>query len=317
MDNKIEKTKSFILYFALTVVGIYFFFLAIVEAKSFFVPLVTGLLLAMLVVPVAKKLESWGVTRGWAALFSDLLLIGFTVLLFWVIGLQIEKIQEDWPQLKKELVRQAKVVDEKLDQFSWLKGQRGISFEEEIKQVTASPLQPSSQQVAGTSVQNDSIPSTTPVQGKNEKVTANNQNTADNGRTSISKSSILSVLKSFFGLLGTMLLIFIYIFFFLLYRDKFKKSLYRFSPNEKNEKTKSIILHSGMVAQQYLWGKFILIIFLAVLYSIGLTISGVKYAIFISVIAAVFSLLPYIGNVIGFIFAAIMALLASGAGLGP
>ena len=291
MENKAAKTKNFILYFALTVVGIYFFFTALIEAKSFFAPLTIGVLLAMLVVPVAKKLEGWGVARGWAAFFSDLILIGFTILLFWVIGLQIKKIQEDWPQLKKELINQAESLDSTLDQFSWLRGSKGVSIENQLRQMTES---------GDTDKQNT------------EKEAGNNPQGSDIGTT-----SIWSVLKSFFGFLGSMLLVFIYVFFFLLYRDKFKKSIYRFAPEGKNEKTKSILLNSGRIAQQYLWGKFILILFLMVFYSIGLTLSGVKYAIFISVIAAVLSLIPYLGNIIGAVFAFLMAILASGSGLGP
>jgi predicted PurR-regulated permease PerM len=57
----------------------------------------------------------------------------------------------------------------------------------------------------------------------------------------------------------------------------------------------------------------ILILFLAILYSIGLYFSGVQQAILISALAALLSLLPFIGNVLGYFLALGMALI-SGAG---
>ena len=59
-------------------------------------------------------------------------------------------------------------------------------------------------------------------------------------------------------------------------------------------------------------GKLILIVLLAVLYAIGLSIAGVKHAILISILAAVLSLIPYLGNIIGFFLAMAMALFAGG-----
>ena len=59
-------------------------------------------------------------------------------------------------------------------------------------------------------------------------------------------------------------------------------------------------------------GKIILIGILAVLYAIGLSIAGVKYAIIIAVLAAVFSLIPYFGNIIGFVLAAALAIVSGG-----
>lgn len=79
------------------------------------------------------------------------------------------------------------------------------------------------------------------------------------------------------------------------------------APDEKRDKTKKVLSDSTQISQSYLTGRLILIIFLAVLYSAGLSISGVKHAILISVLAAVLSLIPYIGNIIGFFLAIIMA----------
>lgn len=119
-----------------------------------------------------------------------------------------------------------------------------------------------------------------------------------------------------FSFLGTFLLTFIYIFFFLLYRSKFRKAIVKMSPEEKRDNTEKIITNSANVSQNYLFGKLILVVILAVLYSIGLSVSGVQHAILISVLAAVLTLIPYIGNIIGFGLALGMALFSGSAATG-
>jgi len=123
------------------------------------------------------------------------------------------------------------------------------------------------------------------------------------------------VLNSVFGFMGNFLITFIYIFFLLNYRRRFKQFVLKLFPPQKKEKVKMVIHMIAGVAQKYLFGKFLLIIFLTVLYAIGLGISGVNNFIFISILAAFLSLIPYLGNIIGFGLA--MALgMASGGGSG-
>jgi len=121
--------------------------------------------------------------------------------------------------------------------------------------------------------------------------------------------TFMSGLSSF---LANYLLTFVYIFFLLNYRHIFKNFLLRVFPDKKQETIKTIIVKSAKVAPQYLLGKLILMGLLAVLYSIGLGISGVDNFILVSIIAAVLTLIPYIGNVIGFIMAVAFGFLTSG-----
>ncbi|WP_029033228.1 AI-2E family transporter [Salinimicrobium terrae] len=122
-------------------------------------------------------------------------------------------------------------------------------------------------------------------------------------------ASFLGTAVNFFG---DYLLTFIYIFFLLNYRHRFKEFLLLLFPDSKRSKVKEVIVSSANVTQKYLIGKLILIGLLAVLYAIGLGISGVNNFILISLLAAVFSLLPYIGNIVGFGLALIFGYLVSG-----
>ncbi len=128
--------------------------------------------------------------------------------------------------------------------------------------------------------------------------------------------SITSRLSSFFpafiSSIGNFLLVFIYIFFFIYYKEKFRNSILNFIPKEKRSKGEDIISRFSSVSQQYLFGRFLLILFLVVIYSVGLFIVGVKYALFISILAAILTIIPYIGNVIGIGLALVISVVTGG-----
>lgn len=109
-----------------------------------------------------------------------------------------------------------------------------------------------------------------------------------------------------------MFLVFIYVFFFLLYRQKVKKSLLKLIPHGQRKRTSDIINNSIDVAKSYLAGKFLLILFLAVFYSGGMLLIGVKYAIFAGIVAAILTLIPYFGNIIGGGIALLLASVSGG-----
>ncbi len=83
---------------------------------------------------------------------------------------------------------------------------------------------------------------------------------------------------------------------------------------KRKESTGKILAESVGIAQSYLFGKLLLIILLAIIYSAGLSFSGLEDAILIAVIAAILTLIPYVGNFLGYGLAIVMAFL-SGLGL--
>lgn len=82
--------------------------------------------------------------------------------------------------------------------------------------------------------------------------------------------------------------------------------------DEKQHEAKEIITNTSKVARQYLIGRLLLILFLAFFYAAGLSLVGLKNAVFISILAALVTLIPFIGNIIGFFFAVAMSLLSAG-----
>ncbi|MDR6301777.1 AI-2E family transporter [Mesonia maritima] len=125
-------------------------------------------------------------------------------------------------------------------------------------------------------------------------------------------SKALVFLSGTSSFLANYFLVFIYVFFILRYRQRFLKFLIKLFPKKhKNEIEKT----SGQlteVVSQYLVGKLLLMGALTISYSIGLGISGVENFILISIIAALLTLIPYVGNMVGFGLAFIFGYLVSG-----
>ncbi|WP_231563358.1 AI-2E family transporter [Salegentibacter sp. Hel_I_6] len=119
-------------------------------------------------------------------------------------------------------------------------------------------------------------------------------------------------LNSVTSFISNYLLTFIYIFFLLNYRERFKIFILKLFSNERKQEVKRIINETARVAQFYLRGKLILIVILSILYSIGLGISGVNNFILIAVIASFLTLIPFIGNIIGMGLALIFGYLTQG-----
>jgi len=105
------------------------------------------------------------------------------------------------------------------------------------------------------------------------------------------------------------LLILVYLFAFLFYRRHFKEFVLRVFKKEQDSRITEILEESLNAAIFYLRGKFILIGILAVIYSVGLWLIGIKFAIFYGVFAALLTLIPFIGNIIGGSLPVITALL--------
>lgn len=300
-----DRAKSILTYFTLAVVCSFFFFLGLSMAKSFLAPLAVAGLLAMIILPVARWFEKKGIKRGWASLFSDLIIMLFFLLISSVIAIQVNSFVQDWPQMQKEL-------EPKINQFQqYISDKTGISVEQQ-KQVLSN-LIPGGSSGENNQSQNKEHESSDSSQEQKQE----NQNPLD-AQSGFLGGSILSsaggVVMQLFSFLGTFLLTFVYVFFFLLYRKKISRSIIKLTHADNSDSIRKIISQSATISQNYLFGKLLLLVFLAVIYSIGLSISGLKHAIIISVLAAVFTMIPYLGNFIGYGLAIGMAFL-SGSGI--
>lgn len=130
----------------------------------------------------------------------------------------------------------------------------------------------------------------------------------------VSGEGIISFLSGGFGVLGDFMLMLIYVILMLAQKDRLREFVLRASPDEQRGVAHRTLNESRDVVQKYLRGYVILIGILATLYSIGFLIVGMEYAILIALLVAVMALIPYLGNIIGGLFAVALAF-SSGGGM--
>lgn len=110
-------------------------------------------------------------------------------------------------------------------------------------------------------------------------------------------TSMLTTAKNFAVGLG---LIPVYTFLLLFYRNKFRKFVNMLVPEDYDEATERIINQAAEVVPKYLKGLITVCMILVALNSLGFYLIGVKYALLLGLIAAIFNLIPYLGTVIGY-----------------
>lgn len=98
----------------------------------------------------------------------------------------------------------------------------------------------------------------------------------------------------------------IYIFLFLIYRDKFKMFFLQLLPKSEDMPWKKEV---EKVLQGYISGLFLVTIIIAFLNTIGLLIVGIDHAIFFGILSGVLTIIPYVGIIIGSVLPIVMALI--------
>jgi len=139
---------------------------------------------------------------------------------------------------------------------------------------------------------------------------------AKSGLSKLSQSSgsgIMGFLGGFSGFLTGFVLALLYLFFLLWKREKYREFLLRLAEPENRSVMDHALDQITHVSAQYLVGRLISMLFLAVFYIIGLSILGLENAILISLVAVIPTLIPYVGAFIGATFPLFMALVSGSA----
>ncbi|MEP7257447.1 MAG: AI-2E family transporter [Flavitalea sp.] len=132
-------------------------------------------------------------------------------------------------------------------------------------------------------------------------------NNAKDSGTVVLGSTVISLTNTLFVLT----LLPIYTFLILYYRDMLKQFIIDLFKKDHREKVQEVLKESRVVVQSYMAGLMIEMGIVALINWIGFMLIGIKYAIFLAVLAAVLNLIPYIGMLIASIFCALIALSAS------
>lgn len=114
------------------------------------------------------------------------------------------------------------------------------------------------------------------------------------------------------GFIVDFILVLVYIFLFMFYRDRIKAFVLKIVSSQQKKNAETIIYDIEKVSQQYITGLGMMIGCLWVMYSIGFSIVGVKYAVLFAIICGLLEIVPFVGNLLGNTLAVLMVIIQGG-----
>lgn len=110
------------------------------------------------------------------------------------------------------------------------------------------------------------------------------------------------------GLIMNLLILPVVMFYLLLDWHKLLGYAQQTLPRDIEPTVTTLAQKSDEALGGFLRGQILVMLFLAMFYSIGLWIAGIPFALFIGVVAGLISFVPYLGNFVGIALATIMVL---------
>jgi len=125
-------------------------------------------------------------------------------------------------------------------------------------------------------------------------------------------SIISNIGSSITGFVVDFILVLVYIFLFMYYRERIKTFVLKLVSTPQKPNAESIIHDIEKVSQQYITGLGMMIGCLWIMYSIGFSIVGVKYAVLFAIICGILEIVPFVGNFLGNVLTIVMVLVQGG-----
>jgi predicted PurR-regulated permease PerM len=112
-------------------------------------------------------------------------------------------------------------------------------------------------------------------------------------------SLLTDLVMNTFTFVGSVFLVMVFIFLFLMQRNKYESFVVMLYTEEKRNEAREMVDKISKVAQQYLTGRLIAALLMGILFLIGFLVIGLKNAILLSVVVAIMTIIPYVGALIG------------------
>lgn len=106
---------------------------------------------------------------------------------------------------------------------------------------------------------------------------------------------VSGILTGVLGMVLKFLLILIYVFLFLINRDKFKKFILEYVDQDQKEEANVILYDTKKVAHKYLWGRIQVMLILGVMYLITFTAFGLEHTALLVIFGVIVTIIPYVG----------------------
>lgn len=252
--TRLQKSWQILLALFLFFAGLYF-------AKPILAPLCFAFLFSLLLMPMCRKLESFGLHRALAIAICIIVLLAIISGIIYLVTWQVKDLAADLGNVEYRL----------------------RSAIENVKDYIAHHF---------------SISKT-----KQEKII----NSTEDPTTWITSIGV-----SFINTFLDFILMIVYVFMMMFYRNHIKAFILKIIPRRENRNAEEAISTIEKVSQHYVMGMGMMIGSLWIMYSIGFSIVGLKNAIFFAILCGLLELAPFVGNLVGNILAATMALTQGG-----
>lgn len=129
-------------------------------------------------------------------------------------------------------------------------------------------------------------------------------------------SSIGAIFSGLYSvLIACLFLVFIPLITFYFLKDayKIKRIFFGLIPPRYRDSANKRVEQMDTILSSFIRGQAIVVLILAVLYSVGLSLIGLPFAVIIGVIAGIGDIIPYLGTIIGFLISMVIGLAHFGA----
>lgn len=109
------------------------------------------------------------------------------------------------------------------------------------------------------------------------------------------QKTVSSLLAGALGMVLKFLLILIYVFLFLINRDKFEKFIMEYVDQDQKEEADLILKDTKKVAHKYLWGRIQVMLILGIMYIITFTAYDLEHTTLLVIFGVIITIIPYIG----------------------
>jgi predicted PurR-regulated permease PerM len=103
----------------------------------------------------------------------------------------------------------------------------------------------------------------------------------------------------------------VYTFLILFYKDLIKRFFTSLFDSSQPGQVEGILFQASTIGRNYIFGLFIDMSIVFVLNSVGFLILGIKYPLFLALVAAILNLIPYIGMLIANVFSILITVVSN------
>ncbi|MEO7991161.1 MAG: AI-2E family transporter [Chryseolinea sp.] len=228
-------------------------------------PLLCGILLATLLLPITHFLVKRKIPKVFSILIPIIVAVAAGAGILYLLSAQVMHFVDDIPALKERM------------------NEVGLSFQKWIRESTDMTIRKQNVYV---------------------------KQAVDNLKEKAPQIAGLTV-GSITGILTYVALVPIYTFLILYYRDVIKKFLVDVFRNGSEENVREILTQSTTISQQFVTGLLIETAIVFALNTAGFLILGIKYAVFLALLAALLNLIPYVGMLTANVLCMIITLTSS------